>query len=311
MRMSDPAFVLINTPLQRGGVDSLRGRNRFNGFPVAMTSPSYMPGMRCLVGWFLLLAICGAPFAVAEQSPLERIKKARALTVCIDPDNLPYSHSKKTPPGFDVEIARELAKALGVEAKFVWVDTIRDTPLGEMLEGECDCVVGAAIDVNTADEMQNLGEKVLFTKPYHTTGYVLVIKEGGPQAKKLEELKGKKIGAEAGSVADYNLNLKGHDRRLYPMQDSIFSGIESGEVVAGFMWAPNVGFMLKEDPKRKFKLVDGYVPEEDFRFDIGVAVRKEDRELKESLDKIIQSLVEKGEVKRIITGYGAPYFPPL
>jgi len=280
-----------------------------------MTSPSATQGVSCLVGWLLaaqLTVISVQSSVAAEPSTLERIKKSGVLTICLDPDNLPYSHSKKTPPGFDIEVSEQLAKGLGVKTKFFWVDTLRDTPLGELLEEECDCAVGAAIDENVgAEEMLNLSGKILFTRPYYGTGYVLIVKEGGPQAKKLEEWKGKKLGAEAGSVADYELNLKGHDRRLYPMQNSIFTGVESGEVAAGFMWAPNVGFLLKEDPKLKFKLVDGYVPEQGFRWNIGVAVRKEDKELKEAFDKVIQQLVETGEAKKLIASYGVPYFPPF
>ena len=75
------------------------------------------------------------------------------------------------------------------------------------------------------------------------------------------------------------------------------------------MWAPNVGWMLKTDPKLKFKLVDGYVPEKDFRWNVGVAVRKDEPALKKALDKIIQQLVETQQAKKILTSYGVPYFP--
>ncbi len=254
-----------------------------------------------------------APSAwAAKESALARIRKAGVLVVALDPDNLPYSHSQKTPPGFDVEISKELAKKLGVEVKFHWVDTIRNTPLGDLIEEECDCALGSAIEVNTAgDDVGNVGRKVLFTKPYYSTGYVLVVNEDGPRAKKLAELKGKKIGAEAGSVADYNLNLKGHTRRLYPRQEAIFTGLERGEIEAGFMWAPNVGFMLQGNPKLRFKLVEGYVPEAGFRWNIGAAVRKEDGDLKDFLDKAFQELVQSGQAKKFIVQYGAPYFPPF
>ncbi len=272
-----------------------------------MTSSAGMRRLGCLVGGLLFVqsSVVGAP------SALERIKAAGVVVICLDPDNLPYSHSKQTPPGFDVEISEWLAKELGVTAKFHWVDTIRDTALGELLEGACDCAPGTAIDTSAADEMANLGEKVLFSWPYYSTGYVVVTKDGGPQPKALAEVKDRKIGAEAGSVADYHLNLKGYDRRLYPRQESIFSGLDSGEVTVGFMWAPNVGWMLKTDPQLKFKLVDGYSPEPDFRWNVGVAVRKNDPDLKAALDTAIQKLVATQQAQRIIASYGAPYFAPF
>jgi len=273
-----------------------------------------MQGMRCLMGWLFFVAFsivgCRSP-AHHETSSLDRIKKAGILTICLDPDNLPYSHAKKTPPGFDVEIGEQLAKGLGVQVKFVWVDSVHDTLLGDVIDEKCDCAVGSAIDERAADELENVGEKVAFTKAYYSTGYVLVVKDGGPQPKKLEELRGSKIGAEAGSVADYDLNLRHFSRRLYPRQEAIFNGLDTGEIAAGFMWAPNVGWMLKNDPKLKYKLVAGYVPEAGFRWNIGVAVRKEDKDLRLALDKIIEGLVETRQAEKIIAAYGVPYFPPF
>src|ERR1041384_1934624 len=91
-----------------------------------MTSPSAMRRMHCLVGWFFLcmFSLLALQFSIGGETALERVKKAGALTVCLDPDNLPYSNSTNTPPGFDIEISQQLAKALGVEIKFFWVDTI-------------------------------------------------------------------------------------------------------------------------------------------------------------------------------------------
>lgn len=273
-----------------------------------MQSARWLAGLCLLAGGLLP----HPPSAVAaEKSALARIREDGFITIALDPDNLPYSHSKNTPSGFDVEVSKALAKKLGVEPRFLWVDTIHDSPLGELLEEKCDCFVGAAIEVNTADEGGNVGEKVLFTKPYFSTGYMLVVNPGGPRAKQLSDIKGKRIGAEAGSVADYDLNLKGYTRRLYPTQEAIYDGLRGGEVDAGFMWAPNVAWMLKMNPKLRFKFAEGYKPEKDFRWNFAVAVRKEDKDLKEFLDKAVQEMVKDGQVRKIFAKYGVPWFAPF
>jgi ABC-type amino acid transport substrate-binding protein len=69
--------------------------------------------------------------------------------------------------------------------------------------------------------------------------------------------------------------------------------------------------MLKTDSNLKYKLVEGYTPEPKFRWNVGVAVRKDDTDLKDALDKVIARLVESQQAKKILTSYGVPYYMPF
>ncbi len=65
-----------------------------------------------------------APVAAAERTTLERVRARGSLRIGYDPVNLPFSFFNVDDQlvGFDVELALDLAGALGVEAEFVPVD---------------------------------------------------------------------------------------------------------------------------------------------------------------------------------------------
>jgi cyclohexadienyl dehydratase len=69
----------------------------------------------------LTLAMFAGGAALAQESRLDAIQKGGALRVCTPGDYKPFSLAKPdaTFEGLDVEIAQSMAKALGVEAKFV------------------------------------------------------------------------------------------------------------------------------------------------------------------------------------------------
>ena len=59
-----------------------------------------------------LLVLLGSVNAMARS--LEAIRQRGALTLCAHPNALPYASKRDEVPGFQVEIARALAKRLGV-----------------------------------------------------------------------------------------------------------------------------------------------------------------------------------------------------
>ena len=155
----------------------------------------------------------------------------------------PIRVRKRDRPGCDVELARALARELGVKLRIDWIDIHRKTAIGQLLDGECDVAFGSAIEPRAMDDEEEIGERVIYSRPYYGTGYFLVTRKEGPQAKSLEELKGDKsrrLGAEAGSVADYELRQRGYLRRLFRTQLSVLKSLNDGGIDYAYLWA-NVG----------------------------------------------------------------------
>src|SRR5262249_24984289 len=131
------------------------------------------------------------------------------------------------------------------------------------------------------------------------------------QAKALEELKGEKsrrLGTEAGSVADYFLRQRGYLRSLYRNQLAVLTALDNSNIDYAYLWA-NVGWALHTTPEFKLQIVKDYVPED--HWNIAVAMRKGDAELKKRVDVAIEKLVKDGTVAKALARYHMPHFAPF
>jgi polar amino acid transport system substrate-binding protein len=256
------------------------------------------------------------PFTGSARRPApvdtwKRIQDRGELRVALDPANLPYSSAKEDRPGFDVELARELAREVGLKLRIDWLDVQRETAIGKLLENECDLALGAAVEPNAVEDEEELADKVVYSRPYYGTGYVLVTRQQGPRVKALADIKGeqsRRLGTEAGSVADYRLRQRGYLRSLYRNQLAVLKALDDGALDYAYLWA-NVGWTLHASPEFKLEIVPGYVPED--HWNIAVALRKGDTELKRRVDAAVEKLARDGTVARALARYHVPYFPPF
>lgn len=95
-----------------------------------------------LVRILALLALGAASAAAqAQESRLDAVQKAAALRVCTPGDYRPFSLAKPDGSfeGLDVDLARSMAKSLGVEARFVKTSWPR---LMDDFIDKCDIAVG-------------------------------------------------------------------------------------------------------------------------------------------------------------------------
>lgn len=255
-----------------------------------------------------------APFSKSDDKPTAgdswtRIRERGDLVVSMDPANLPYSAAKGDRPGFDVELARLLAAKLGVKLRIDWIDIHRKTAIGQLLDGECELAFGAAIEPRAMDDEEEIGERVIYSRPYYGTGYFLVTRQNGPQAKSLADLKGDKsrrLGAEAGSIADYSLRQRGYLRRLFGTQLAVLKSLSDGGIDYAYLWS-NVGWTLHASPDLAAQVVADYVPED--HWNIAVAMRKGDDELKRHVDEALQKLIDEEAVSRLLKSYHVPWLP--
>jgi ABC-type amino acid transport substrate-binding protein len=247
----------------------------------------------------------------AAADTWRRVVDRGELVVCFDPANLPYSSAKGDRPGLDVELARELARRLGVKLRVEWLDTRSESAVGQLLGGQCDLVLGEAVDVNAVADDKELAGKVLYSRPYYGTGYVLVQRKNGPRARSLSDLQGEKsqrLGAEAGSVADYSLRRRGYLRRLYRNQLAALKAVNDSDIDHAYLWA-NVGWTLHTSPDFALEIAPGYVPED--HWNIAVATRRGDDELKRHVDEALATLTADGTVARTLARYHVPDYLPF
>jgi ABC-type amino acid transport substrate-binding protein len=233
------------------------------------------------------------------------------LVVSMDPANLPYSSAKDARPGIDVDLSHALAQKLQVKLRIDWLDVQHETAMGELLEDKCDLVLGEAVADNRVADDEELAGKILYSRPYYGTGYVLVRRKNGPEVQSLKELQGprsQRLGTEAGSIADYRLRQRGYLRQLFRNQLATLKALSDGAIDYAYLWA-NAGWLVHTSPELNVELVTRFEPVD--HWNIAVAMRRGDNALKDQVDAALGALIADGTVARVLTAYHVPYFPPF
>lgn len=157
-------------------------------------------GPKWVIVIMALAAIVGADVLTAERTPLMQdktwpeVQKRGAIYFGLDAGFLPFAGIDAAGEftGIDVELARELAKRMGLPAEFVQIgaDRLYDT----LLAKQCDALISAL-----TPEASRLNH-FAYSAPYFDAGLVLVVPAAS--ALKLDDLGGRTLAVEVGSEGD-------------------------------------------------------------------------------------------------------------
>lgn len=136
----------------------------------------------------MVVSLLVAPPSFAADTALDRIMAADELVVSTDANYAPqsYLNEKGELEGFDISVAKEVAKRLGVKVKFVTPDW--DLITAGKWGKRWDLSIGSMTP--TAERKQVL----LFTMPYYSSPAQFGIHKDNTTIKTLEDLAGKRIG---------------------------------------------------------------------------------------------------------------------
>jgi ABC-type amino acid transport substrate-binding protein len=200
-----------------------------------------------------------------------------------------------------------------MRAEMYWADTGTRGGLGRafrnsILAKRCDVFLG----LSDNGEEDSLDDKLTYTKPYISLGYVLVVQGKAAQMKTLQELKQNniKVGVSMTTPMDDYMFTNKIPRELYLGNRRIMEGMAKGEIDASMVWATAIAVAKQEFPDAKFHMVDGYVPTPEQRFNSKFAVRKADKSLLDFVNQSIDQLLSSGKVKQIVESYGVPFYAP-
>ena len=233
--------------------------------------------------------------ALAQQEGLEALRHRGYVRVCADPSNLPFASAEAATPGFEVELARLIARELGIEARVEWhVTFVR--ALQPLRAGKCDLFMGLP-----ADERFTEGNPwISVSRPYYVMGHALVAQADAGIATP-DDLRGKRVAIDAASVADFYLFDKGIERGIYKGQAAAFRAVTTGEAAAALLWLPVASWLARGDTTLRV------VPLSEARleFPIGAGVRRRDRDLAEAIERALERLQSSGEAQAVLARYGA------
>ncbi len=194
--------------------------------------------------------------------------------------------------GWDIDIAREIAKALGVQLE------IRDMRFAGLLEAVRKGDVDLAISATTWTSERE--EALEFSMPYYLESIVVVTKAARNDINKVEDLYGKTVGVQIGTThADWateNLEKPGKAsvRRYDEVYPYMVEVLRRGDVDAIIPDRSIAAALTNKFPDLKiaFELPGsaGY---------ISVAMPKCARDLKLVVDQVIENLMQTGKLDEI------------
>ncbi|MEH7373880.1 transporter substrate-binding domain-containing protein [Neobacillus drentensis] len=249
----------------------------------------YMVGL-CVACLVLIMAACGGSKETSgseKSDTLKSIKDKGEIEIAMEGAYPPYNFTNKsnTLEGFDVDIAQEVAKRLGVKA--VLLSNPWDSMIPALTGKKFDIIIS---DMAITDERK---KKVSFSDTYFTTGNQLFVpKDSSIKAPK--DMKGKKIGVTISTTAAEEVTKLGADVKLYKNDFLAFEDLVNGRL-EGVSTDQGVGAKIILDQNYSLVAIDGLLNTEL----AGMTIRKEDNDLRKEINKIIAEMQKDGKYEEI------------
>jgi mxaJ protein len=275
-----------------------------------------------VIRYSLLLSALAISSAAAAAAPAAAIPgpepTTRELTVCADPNNLPFSN--KAEEGFENKIASLIARDMGAKLTYVWWAQRRGYARNTLDEAKCDMWPGVAAGV----------DRIATSRPYYRSTYVFVTRENASlQGLTLDDarLRSLRIGVQmigndamntppAHSLSRRGIvdNVRGY--MLYGNYETpnppaaIIDAVAKGDVDVALVWGPLAGYFAAHSaaPLRLERVTpvldDATWP---MTYGISVGVNRRNPELLAEVERILDK--EQPIIDAILSTYAVPILP--
>ncbi|MCB6184833.1 ABC transporter substrate-binding protein [Leeia sp. TBRC 13508] len=203
--------------------------------------------------------------------------------------------------GFDIDIGSELCKRL--KAKCVWVENDFDGMIPALMAKKFDGIL------SSMSITEKRKEKIDFTNKIFNTPVRMIAKSGSKLMPTAASLKGKRVGVEQGTIQEDYAKQKwqaaGVEVVPYQNQDLVLADLVAGRIDAALQDAvmAEEGF-LKKPQGKGFSFAGPAVEDEKiFGVGAGIGLRKEDKDLKDALNKAFAEMRKDGTYNKIQKKY--------
>ena len=242
---------------------------------------------------------CGASNKSEKESKdlLATIQEKGKVVVGMSADYAPYEfhyineNGEDVIGGFDVDIANEIASALGVELVIQEMDF--DALVAALPAGKIDLVVSG---MNPTEERAKV---VDFSEIYYNSQHgILVRSEDVDKYKTFADLEGAKFGAKLGSTQEQiaRSEVPNADLQLLNNVNNLILELKAGKVDAVIMEKPVAEMAVKSNPE----LAVGTPIYEDKTGGNAVGMAKNNPELLAKINEVIKELNETGKMDEYI-----------
>lgn len=272
--------------------------------------PRARPPVALLVVLTLGVAGCPGP----DPAPEPKVPP-RALRVCADPNNLPFSNARGE--GFENRLADLVAREMGATVTYTWWAQRRGFVRNTLRAGTCDVVMGVPADY----------DPVLTTRAYYRSTYVFVARaDRGLRVVSFDDARLRRMRIGVHVIGDdyanpppaHALARRGMVRNVvgysiygdYAEPDPparLLDALVHGDIDMAVVWGPFAGaYARRAAVPLDVAPVDApadlaFLP---FAFDIAMGVRRTDTRLRDQLNGILAR--RQRDIDRMLDDYGVP-----
>ncbi|MBQ0985475.1 glutamate ABC transporter substrate-binding protein [Streptomyces sp. F63] len=205
----------------------------------------------------------------------------------------------KTPDGdftgFDVDVAKYVAKELGYDEKDIeWKEAPSAERENLISRGDVDFIVAS---YSITDERK---EKVSFAGPYFLAHQDLLIRTDETSIKEAKDLNSKKLCSVAGSTSAQNVKNElapkadldeqgGYSQCLTGLENKVVDALTTDDAILA-------GYAAQDEHKGKFKLAGLSLSDENY----GIGLKKGDTELQKKINDALKKMVEDGSWEQAV-----------
>jgi ABC-type amino acid transport substrate-binding protein len=233
-----------------------------------------------------------------KDTAWEHVQESNTLRVGMDASYPPFEtidEGSGQPVGFDVDLANEIGRRLGVRVTFT--NIAYDGLYDSLVTGNVDVLISAMAD------LPQFQGKAAFSLPYFNAGEMLVVRQGSP-FHTMDDLANHTVAVEYGSGGDvearkWQRRINALQIKRYPDPETALKAVSSGEADAAIVdgIAAELGVGQGNDLAAGPHLVDTL---------FATAVASGNDVLLGKLDEIIQALAADGTLARLTDKWFGP-----
>jgi polar amino acid transport system substrate-binding protein len=236
-------------------------------------------------GLIALVLLCAA----ASADKLADIKSAGVLRAGVKYDFKPFGYidEHNDVVGFDVDLLKYIAKALGVKAAFQQVTSKTRIPM----------VTGGQIDIAAASMTHKLkrDEAIDFTITYFFDGQSILVRSDS-KAKEAKDFAGKKVGVIQGATSGENFKKIVPDAKIRSYQEypQLIGFLKQGKIDAittDLVWCT----IQARESNGALKVIGGTLSYEPY----GMGVAENESNLRDAVNFAIQQSVKDGTYAKL------------
>ncbi|MGE3985937.1 MAG: glutamate ABC transporter substrate-binding protein [Dehalococcoidia bacterium] len=196
--------------------------------------------------------------------------------------------------GFDVAIAKEIAKELGLkEDQIDFVEAISANRIPYLQEDKADIVI-STMTINAQRK-----EQIEFSRPYYLAGQSILVKNETNNINGVNDLNGKKVCSAQGSTSENNIKEKAPQAELLSLQtySACVSAMKDGRVDA--VSTDDIilaGFAASD---KSLKLVGGQFTTELY----GIGIKKGKTDMAQFVTDVLNKMVADGRWEKLYNQY--------